>query len=177
MNSKQIYKPILLLLSFLTAFVCSSCQRTFEEINTNRYGVTTEMSARDGIALGAKLQTMMTIVTPVGTAADGTSINNAYQVAYHLNADILSGYFGENNNWNGGNNPTTLTLNQGWLNAPFVWSYTNIFAPWLSVKNHPSSKEHPENFALAQILKISTWHKQPTFMVQSPIQRLVQVYM
>lgn len=162
MNNKYIQKIALLSLS-VVAFVATSCQKTFEEINTNRHGVTTEMGSRDGIALGAKVQTMMTTVIPVGTTADGTDLINEYQVAYHLNADILSGYFSENNNWNGGNNPSTLVLHQGWLETPFKWSYTNIFAPWLSVKNHASTKDHPENFAIAQILKISTWHKATDF--------------
>lgn len=157
---KNRYINTISILSFAALMLTvAGCQKSFEEINTNRYGVTKEMSTRDGVGLGGKIQAMMTAVTPVGTASDGTDIINGYQVAYHLNADVLSGYFSENNNWNSGNNPTTLTLNPGWLNSPFQYSYTNIFKPWMEVKNHPSTQDHPENYALAQILKISTWHK------------------
>lgn len=158
MNNRFIYTLALCSLSAI-ALLSTGCQKTFEEINTNRHGVTSEMSSRDGIALGGKVQTLLTSIFPVGTAADGTDVANQYQLAFHLNADVLSGYFSENNNWNGGNNPTTLALVPGWLSEPFKSTYTNIYKPWLEVKNHPSTEQHPENFALAQILKISTWHK------------------
>lgn len=150
---------IFALLLLLPAVALAGCQKTFEEINTNRQGVTVEMSARDGVALGGKIQSLMTSVVPVGTAADGTSVVNQYQVAYHLNGDILSGYFSQNNNWNSGNNPTTLAIHTSWLSDPFKYSYTEIYTPWLDIKNHESTKEHPENYALAQVLKISAWHK------------------
>lgn len=152
----------------VVSLVGTSCQKSFEELNTNRQGVTVEMSSRDGVAVGGQIQALISNVIPVGTAADGTDVVNQYQVAYHLNADILSGYFSENNNWNGGNNPTTLAIHTGWLGDPFKYSYTAIFAPWLAVKNHPSTTEHPENFAYAQILKISAWHKATDFFGPIP---------
>lgn len=154
----MLYKYSLLALASI-ALIATGCEKTFEEINTNKQGVTPEMSNRDGLAFGGHIQTMMTKVIPVGTTANGTDVINEYQVAYHLSADILSGYFSENNNWDGGNNPTTLFLKQGWLTQPFTSSYTNVFAPWLSIKKQPAVEEHPEGFALAQVLKISSWHK------------------
>lgn len=151
------FNIILFLLSslFLSLTGCQS----LEDINTNKQGVTVEMSARDGVAIGGKIQTLQTCVIPAGTLADGTNVVNKYQVAYHIGPDTWSGYFGQNADWNSGNNFTTFFMVPWWLGSPFNASYTDAFAPWLAIKNHPSTKEHPENFALAQILKVSTWHK------------------
>lgn len=140
------------------ALTMSAC-RSFEEINTNQQEVTVEMSSRDGIAVGGPMQALQRQVNPVGTTADGTNVANDYQVAYHLGADVWSGYFGQNNNWNSGSNFTTFFMIEGWLGQAFTESYTKSYTPWLSIKNNPTTKNHPENFALAQILKVSAWSK------------------
>lgn len=158
LNTRMKQSTYILLGAAAAMLALGGC-RSFEEINTNQQGVTVEMSARDGIAVGGPIQALQRQVVPVGTAADGTDIINNYQVAYHLGPDVWSGYFGQNNNWNSGNNFTTFYMMDGWLKQAFVESYTKTYAPWLTVKNHPSTEAHPENFALAQILKVSAWSK------------------
>ena len=152
------------------ALLLTGCQ-SFEELNTNRQGVTIEMGARDGVSLGGQIQAMMTSVVPVGNAAaNKTDIANEYQVAYHLGPDAWSGYFGETGGewWNKGSNFTTFFALPGWTSQPFKTSYTRIFTPWLTIKNSPIAKQHPEVFALAQILKVATWHKATDYVGPIP---------
>lgn len=143
---------------FLPAALLWSCGN-FEEINTDRQGVTSKMAEGDGVAVGGFIQTLQRTVVPVGTAANKTDYINMYQTAYHLGQDTWAGYFGQNGDWNGGRNHTTYFLMNRWVEDTYKQSYTNAFSPWLSIKNNKSTESHPEYFALAQVLKIATWHK------------------
>ena len=140
------------------ALAAVSCNK-FEEINTDAFGVTQEMGKRDGITIGAKITSMQAQVVPVGTQADGTSVINQYQVAYHLAADTWSGYFAQNQDWDNGKNNTTYFLLERWYEASYSSSYTKMLPLWSSVKEDAEKSNFPEAFALAQILKISAWHK------------------
>ncbi|WP_338158298.1 RagB/SusD family nutrient uptake outer membrane protein [uncultured Phocaeicola sp.] len=139
-------------LSFL-----SSCD--YEDINTNPYEMTDEMGKMDGIAMGGPILSMERHVVPVGTQADGTKYINEYQTAYHLSADLWSGYFSENNNWDSGNNHMTYFLKDPWVSSTYKNSYTNVFAPWKEAKIESEKNGDTNGFALAQILKISAWVK------------------
>lgn len=146
----------------LLAGVCaltflSSCD--YENINTNPYEMTDEMGQMDGIAMGGPILSMERHVTPVGTQADGTDYINEYQTAYHLSADLWSGYFSENNNWDSGNNHMTYYLKDDWVSSTYRNSYTNVFAPWKEAKMEAEKNGDMEAFALAQILKVSAWAK------------------
>lgn len=137
------------------AMLGTSCD--FEKVNTNQFEMTEEQGKYDDFAMGGTFINMQRNVFPVGTQADGTDIVNQYQIAYHLAADVWSGYFGQNNNWNSGNNNTTNYLVDGWISASYRNSYANILPSWKKIKdNYDSDSDY---FALAQILKISAWHK------------------
>ena len=140
------------------ALAAISCNK-FEEINTDAFGVTPEMGKMDGATIGGKITAMQTQVFPVGTQADGTNVINQYQTAYHLAADTWSGYFAQNQDWNGGNNNTTYFLLEGWYESSYDNSYTKVIPLWSSIKADAEKSNFPEAFALAQILKISAWHK------------------
>lgn len=137
--------------------ILSSCN--YEDINTNPYEMTDEMGQMDGIAMGGPILSMERHVTPVGTQADGTDYINEYQTAYHLSADLWSGYFSEDNNWDSGNNHMTYYLKDAWVSSTYRNSYTNIFAPWKEAKIEAEKNGDMEAFALAQILKVSAWVK------------------
>lgn len=137
--------------------LAASCN--YEEINTNPYEMTDEMGKMDGISLGSYITAMEKYVVPVGTQADRTDMINEYQTAYNLAADCWSGYFGQNNNWLSGNNNTTYYLVDGWLSSTYKNSYTNVLPSWKKLKAATEKLNAPEVYALAQILKISCWHK------------------
>ena len=131
----------------------------FEELNTNPFEMTDEMGIRDGVAVGGAVMAMQRAVITVGTQADDTEAINQYQVAYNLSADSWSGFFGQNNNWYSGSNNTTYYLQDNWVAATYTNSYTTLLSSWKKIKQESEKNETPEIFALAQILKISAWHK------------------
>ena len=143
---------VIFVLSFLTA--CN-----FEEINTNPFEMTEEMGKRDNVAIGGSITAMQRAVFPVGTQADDTKIINQYQISYNLSADSWSGYFGQNNDWNSSSNNTTYYLLNDWVSATYANSYTKAISSWKTIKLEHERSELPEIFALAQILKVSAWHK------------------
>lgn len=130
----------------------------FEDINTDRQGMTDEEGIRDGFAVGGSVTGMQKTVFPVGTQADDTDIINIYQIAYHLSGDCWSGFFGQNNDW-GGNAHATYYLKDAWVSSTYANAYTNVLVPWKKLKASAEKNNTPEVFALAQVLKISAWHK------------------
>ena len=135
----------------------ASCD--YEDINTNDFEMTDDEGIRDGYAVGGLVTAMQKAVTPVGTQADDTGMINEYQVAYHLSADNWSGFFSENNSWSAGQNNTSYFQIDGWISATYKWSYTQLLEPWKKLKASAEKNGTPEVYALAQILKISAWHK------------------
>ncbi len=133
----------------------ASCD--FQKVNTNEFELLPEEGLMDGISIGGPITAMQKCVFPVGTQADGTSVVNRYQTAYNLAADCWSGYFGQNNNWGGPNN-LNYFLKDGWVASSYTESYSTIVPLWQDLKGK-TEKQFPEAFALAQILKISAWHK------------------
>ncbi|MDD7460883.1 MAG: RagB/SusD family nutrient uptake outer membrane protein [Prevotellaceae bacterium] len=145
-----------LIAGVLSLSVLTACD--FEKINTNEFEMLPEEGMMDGITIGGPLTAMQKSVIPVGTQADGTNIANAYQTAYNLAADCWSGYFGQNNAWNNGYNNLTYSLMDGWVSSSYRQAYSNILPFWQDIKAKTETS-YPEAFALAQILKISAWHK------------------
>ena len=129
----------------------------FQKVNTNEFELLPEEGLMDGISIGGPITAMQKCVFPVGTQADGTSVANRYQTAYNLAADCWSGYFGQNNNWGGPNN-LNYFLKDGWVAWSYTESYSTVVPLWQDLKGKTET-QFPEVFALAQILKISAWHK------------------
>lgn len=144
------------IIGVLALSLCTACD--FEKINTNEFEMLPEEGLVDGISIGGPITAMQKCVVPVGTQADGTNIVNNYQTSYNLAADCWSGYFSQNNNWGGGRNNLTYFLTDGWVASSYVESYSKIVPHWQDIKDK-TEKNYPEAFALAQILKVSAWHK------------------
>ena len=148
----KAYKYIV---GFLALSLFTACD--FQKVNTNEFELLPEEGLMDGISIGGPITAMQKCVFPVGTQADGTSVANRYQTAYNLAADCWSGYFGQNNNWGGPNN-LNYFLKDGWVASSYTESYSTIVPLWQDLKDKTET-QFPEVFALAQILKISAWHK------------------
>ena len=129
----------------------------FQKVNTNEFELLPEEGLMDGISIGGPITALQKCVFPIGTQADGTSVANRYQTAYNLAADCWSGYFGQNNNWGGPNN-LNYFLKDGWVASSYTESYSTVVPLWQDLKGKTET-QFPEVFALAQILKISAWHK------------------
>lgn len=152
MKTNRIFKYLIgaCMLAALTA-----CD--FEKINTNEFEMLPEEGKMDGISVGGPITAMQKCVVPLGTQADGTNVVNRYQTAYNLASDCWSGYFGQNNNWGGPNN-LNYFLKDGWVASSYTESYSTIVPLWQDIKKQ-AEETYPEAFALAQILKVSAWHK------------------
>ena len=148
----KAYKYIV---GFLVLSLFTACD--FQKVNTNEFELLPEEGLMDGISIGGPITAMQKCVFPVGTQADGTSVANRYQTAYNLAADCWSGYFGQNNNWGGPNN-LNYFLKDGWVASSYTESYSTVVPLWQDLKGKTET-QFPEVFALAQILKISAWHK------------------
>ena len=148
----KTYKYIV---GFLALSLFTACD--FQKVNTNEFELLPEEGLMDGISIGGPITAMQKCVFPVGTQADGTSVANRYQTAYNLAADCWSGYFGQNNNWGGPNN-LNYFLKDGWVASSYTESYSTVVPLWQDLKGKTAT-QFPEVFALAQILKISAWHK------------------
>ena len=148
----KAYKYIV---GFLALSLFTACD--FQKVNTNEFELLPEEGLMDGISIGGPITALQKCVFPVGTQADGTSVANRYQTAYNLAADCWSGYFGQNNNWGGPNN-LNYFLKDGWVASSYTESYSTVVPLWQDLKGKTET-QFPEVFALAQILKISAWHK------------------
>lgn len=131
----------------------------YEEINTNPFEMTDKEGIMDGVAMGGLITVMEKSVFPTGTQADDTGPVNAYQTAYDLSADAWSGFIGVNNTFQGGNCHLNYVIVDSWVATTFSNSYTNLLDPWKKVTASANENGTPEIAALAQILKISGWHK------------------
>lgn len=153
---KKIYQYKLFAAAF-AILALASCN--YEEINTNPFEMTDEEGIMDGIAMGGLVTAMQKSVFPTGTQADDTDPVNAYQIAYNLSADAWSGFIGINNTFQGGNCHLNYVIVDSWVAATFSNSYTNLLDPWKKLTASAKENDTPEIAALAQILKISGWHK------------------
>lgn len=146
-----------LLTGIFAASMLASCD--YEDINTNPFEMTEEEGVMDGFAVGGLITNMEKIVLPTGTQAEDTGPVNDYQIAFHLSADCWSGFFGQNNTWNSGNCNVNYYLHDPWITTTYSYTYTKALDPWKKLKAASEKNNTPEIFALAQILKISAWHK------------------
>lgn len=154
MKKIKQYKLFAVVFALLALASCN-----YEEINTNRFEMTDEEGIMDGIAMGGLITTMQKSVFPTGTQADDTDPVNAYQTAYNLSADAWSGYIGVNNTFEGGNCHLNYVIVNNWVATTFSNSYTKLLDPWKKLTASAKENDTPELAALAQILKISGWHK------------------
>lgn len=151
---KKINKYNLFAVAF-AALALASCD--YEDINTNQFEMTDEEGVMDGIAVGGLITAMEKSVFPTGTQADDTGPVNDYQIAYNLSGDAWSGYIGINNTWPNGH--THYVIMDSWVSATYSNSYTNLLSPWKELTTFATENGTPEIAALAQVLKISGWHK------------------
>ena len=134
----------------------------FEEINKNPYFPDKDMEKMDGVLNSAYLPALEKHVIPTPLKTDNTDLTNAYQIGVNLAGDSWAGYMSpRDNKFNEAASFITFFFQQGWVNLVYDYSITNIFAPWIQLKNINMSGDNPnkEIFALAQIAKIMGLHR------------------
>ena len=96
------------------ASLLTGCTKGYEELNKNRYGVSEEYLAQDGLAVGGMLQQLERSVI---IYRDGTYLDSDYQIMYNLCGETWCGYMaptlsdGHNAGWD---------VNDGWHRRMFT---------------------------------------------------------
>ncbi|MDR2533467.1 MAG: SusD/RagB family nutrient-binding outer membrane lipoprotein [Tannerellaceae bacterium] len=123
---KRINCTAIVILALATLF---SCTGGFEEMNTNPYGVTDLELTQDNNLIGMHFPTIQQSIY-YNRGGGGYT----YQVFQNLNADIWSGYMATPSNFKGGINNQTYFLNNDWNDNCWSYTYNNVMANQLRVK-------------------------------------------
>lgn len=153
----KIFNRYKLLTAAFALCTMSACD--YEDINTNPFEMSDVEGKWDGVAVGGLVTAMEKSIFPTGTQGDDTPPVNDYQLSYNLSADAWSGYIGINNTFESGNCHLNYFMVDSWVSATFKNSYTNLLSSWQKLKAAAEKDNTPDVAALADILKISGWHK------------------
>jgi hypothetical protein len=106
-----------------------SCTGGFEEMNTNPFGVTDVELTQDNNLIGMHFPAIQQSIYYNRGGGGWT-----YQIFQNLNADIWSGYMATPSDFKGGINNQTYFLNNDWNDACWEYTYSNVMANQLRVK-------------------------------------------
>ena len=138
----------------LTILSLQSCAKNFEKYNTNPNNIDTSLLKNDNVNVGIYFPQMESNVI---VKAAGTGDASAYQVCTNLNADLYSGYMGTATQGFQAQNGS-YNFNNGWNNSAFTVAYNNIAPAWLQIKSLCET-QHPDLYALANIIKVAGFHR------------------
>ena len=135
------------------ASLLTGCTKGYEELNKNRYGVSEEDLAQDGLAVGGMLQQLERSVI---IYRDGTYLDSDYQIMYNLCGETWCGYMaptlsdGHNAGWD---------VNDGWHRRMFTVKYEYGMAGYKAFVDKAAELGLENELALAKILKVTTMHQ------------------
>jgi hypothetical protein len=141
-------------LAFVTAaLVATGCNKGFEKINENIFGVSDEDLSQDGLAVGGMLQQLERSVI---IYRDGTYLDSDYQIMYNLCAETWCGYMaptlsdGHNAGWD---------VTDGWHRRMFTVKYEYGMGGYKAFVEKAEQLGLENELALANILKVATMHQ------------------
>ncbi|MDR0938049.1 MAG: SusD/RagB family nutrient-binding outer membrane lipoprotein [Mediterranea sp.] len=110
-------------------FALSACTGSFQDYNTNPFGVSDEDLTQDNNIIGMHFPSMQKAIyyNPEGFGWD-------YQLVQNLNADIWSGYMASPTNFKNGINNQTYFLNNDWNDYCWNTAYDNIMSNQIRVQ-------------------------------------------
>ena len=148
---KNILKGFLALAA--AAALLTGCTKGYEELNKNRYGVSEDDLAQDGLAVGGMLQQLERSVI---IYRDGTYLDSDYQIMYNLCGETWCGYMaptlsdGHNAGWD---------VNDGWHRRMFTVKYEYGMAGYKAFVDKATELGLENELALAKVLKVTTMHQ------------------
>ena len=151
MDMKTILKGIFTLA--VAACTLVSCTKGFENLNKDRFGVSDDQLAQDGLALGGMLQQLERSVI---TFRDGTYLDSDYQIMYNLCAETWVGYMaptlsdGHHAGWD---------VNDGWHRRMFTVKYEYGMGGYQDFEKSALELNLTNELALAKVLKVATMHQ------------------
>lgn len=150
---KQIHT---LLLTLLTVGSFVACTDSFQNINTDKSGMTEEQMQIDYNNLRIPLD-----VAQQGIYFNydfGKGKNWPYQLMQNLNADMFSGYMHDYKPHNGGSHNTDYNLQDGWNGTNWLYTYAYTL-PQLKKSEDSTRHQYPVLHAITKILKVEGMHR------------------
>jgi len=155
------FKPMSKLVhTFITGsvLICllAACTNNFQEINTDKSGMTEEQMQIDYNNLRIPLDVAQQAI--YFNYDFGKGKNWPYQLTQNLNADMFSGYMHDYKPHNGGSHNTDYNLQDGWNGANWLYSYAYTL-PQLKKSEDSTKVKYPLLYAITKILKVEAMHR------------------
>lgn len=134
----------------------ASCTDNFQEINTDKSGMTEEQMKIDYNNLRIPLD-----VAQQGIYFNydfGKGKNWPFQLMQNLNIDMFSGYMHDYKPHNGGSHNTDYNLQDGWNGTDWLYSYAYTL-PQLKKSEDSTRLKYPVLHAITKILKVEAMHR------------------
>lgn len=141
----------------LSLFVMASC--SYEETNTDKYGVTDDELKMGGLIYGVSFIEMQQLIIPIGSPIVATTPGNHLQNTDLISSGNYIGYFGNNNNWNFAIE-SNWNFTEGRMAYAYGNFYSNLFRAWNDLNQKLKDSKDPEDLAIssvANILKVTGW--------------------
>jgi hypothetical protein len=137
---------------FCTSLIlAASCTGEFNDINTNKYGITNEDLKQDN-------NNIRLLFAPV----NGNVISDLhwkYQVHQSLAGDIWGGYNGIPTPFGGGVNNSTYSINRGWTTFQWNFTYADVLANLIKVIDVTKGTAASQYYAWALVMKVEAMHR------------------
>lgn len=141
------------------AAICSiaftSCQKNFEEYNTNQFEVTAEQASHDDLLVKSYFSQIQRNVIMF---ADGQKLDSDYQVSYALCADAWCGYL-STTPFRNGVNTGSFYIVDGWTRSLWSNKYELTMNAWTLLNEIALEAGRSQIVALGNILKVASMHQ------------------
>lgn len=145
---KQLYITLVVLASLMGAF--TSCTKDFDNMNTNKYGVSDKEKEPYILFLGGYIPQMEKSIY-----YNPNNYDWDFQIMQNLSSDIYSGYLTPPTPFNNDKNNINYFMMDGWNSFNFNAYNNNLMKPALKVKEMTiDKKQYPEVYAVALVLKV-----------------------
>lgn len=135
---------IKIFITFSIVLTSLGCTSSFEDINTNPYGVSNETLEQDYYDLGAFFPGMIRMLV--------NTTDFKYQISQNLTTDSWAGYLAPPTPFAGGSNNTTYKM--VWKNGTWNSTYEEIMAPSKQIIERAREKGQPQFEAWAKLIRI-----------------------
>ncbi|WP_106831670.1 SusD/RagB family nutrient-binding outer membrane lipoprotein [Parabacteroides pacaensis] len=140
----------------LSSIIFFSCTRNFQDLNTDKSGITEDDMKIDYNNLGIPLNIIQQGI--YFNYDFGKGKNWPYQIMQNLSADMFSGYMHDYKPHNGGSSNSDYNLQDGWNGTFWGYTYSYVF-PQIKKSEDSTRLSYPAFFGVTKILKVETMHR------------------
>lgn len=133
-----------------------ACTGNFQDLNTDKTGITEEDMKIDYNNLGIPLNVIQQGI--YFNYDFGKGKNWPYQIMQNLSADMFSGYMHDYKPLNGGSHNSDYNLQDGWNSTMWENTYAYI-CPQIKKSEDSTINRYPQFYAITKILKVLVMHR------------------